>query len=171
MTDDTDQPTEPVEAPDDHRLKLRSGPGSGWFAGLTSVDVNGLAFDNFAFDGAVAPEYPSPAVVAFVSDAHRTVSLLGGIAEEVEMLRKHTDELFEMTLPCSRRCQPCCNLTEIDTDGKDIARYIHGIGDKCSFYVASPFERREPPAGRIGVHHTETLSGYRYSLQLCLECR
>ncbi|KAH6971338.1 hypothetical protein EDB80DRAFT_882893 [Ilyonectria destructans] len=116
MTYYTKQPTEPVKAPDDHRLKRRSRPGSGWLAGLTADDVKRLNFDNFTFDNAVAPEYPTPAAISFVSDAHRTVSLLSGIVEEVEMLRKHTDELFETTLPAVVVDNPATIWKETDRD-------------------------------------------------------
>ncbi|KAH6990661.1 hypothetical protein BKA56DRAFT_726783 [Ilyonectria sp. MPI-CAGE-AT-0026] len=160
-----DQPAEPVEAPDAHRPAPRSRAGSEWFAGLTAVDVKDLAFDNFTYDKAVPPEHPTPAAIAFVSDAHRTVYLLGGVVEEAEMLRKHTDELFEMPLPAVIVANPAAIWTETDKDEtiygikadgtpqhqfflvscKDIARYIPEIGDKCSFYITSPCKRRDPP--------------------------
>lgn len=75
-----------------------------------------MAFDNFPYDKAVAPEHPTPAAIAFISDAHRTVYLQGGVVEEAEMLRKHTDELFEMSLPAVIVANPAASWTETDKD-------------------------------------------------------
>jgi hypothetical protein len=111
------------------------------------------------------PEHPAPASTMYLSDQHRTVSLIGGIVEEMEVTQKRCRALAGQDLsvavisgPFSRwGAQPAGNLDYgIDRDDaplrqvflvdcEGVADLLPDVGQKCEFQITSTIHRRPNP--------------------------
>ncbi|KAI5467348.1 hypothetical protein BGZ63DRAFT_419061 [Mariannaea sp. PMI_226] len=145
------------------RLKDYSAPFAP-FIGRARGTARDLTFGNFDWPDKL-PEKPAPASTMFTNEEHRMTSLMGGVVEEVEMLRQRVEKLKDTTIQVSVISNAYDKWTEqpddlqvygVTADGsplsqyfvvhcQDIASLLPDVGENCSFYIPMTTPRRELP--------------------------
>ncbi|KAL6411469.1 MFS monocarboxylate transporter [Ilyonectria robusta] len=127
--------------------------------------ISALTFDNFAMEDVERPDAPAPRRNIFMSNVQRTVSLIGSVVEEVEVLRDRTAELFDTPLKVAVIRDPFSTWDPQPTDkatfgmiadgaplhqyfvlsGDKVSHLLPRTGEQCRFYIPTAAGNREPP--------------------------
>lgn len=99
--------TTPLPLESDEHLMEDTSPYGPFMANVAG-NISDLTFNNFAIKHIQRPNFPARQGTVFTSNVQRTVSLIGSVVEEAEVLRDRSDELLKLPLKVAIIWDPFC---------------------------------------------------------------